>query len=68
MYDALAEKVQQVLTENNLGADIVFPASRRYLNQVTYWICIGPRYIAGRSIEPCTEARITRRMNEHHRR
>jgi len=36
MGDALAEKVQQVLTENNFGADVVISASRRYLNQVLY--------------------------------
>ena len=36
MGDALAEKVQQVLTENNFTVDVVIPASKRYLNQVMY--------------------------------
>ena len=67
MGDALAENVQQVLTENEFTVDVVIPASKRYLNQIMYWICIDLRYIAGRSIEPRTEACITRRMNEHHR-
>jgi len=52
---ALAENVQQVPTENNFTVDVVIPASKRYLNQIMYWICIGLRYIASRSIEPCTE-------------
>jgi len=36
MGDALAEKVQQVLTENNFTVDVVIPASKNYLNQAMY--------------------------------
>jgi len=35
MGDALAENVQQVLTENDFTVDVI-PASKRYLNQIIY--------------------------------
>jgi len=36
MGDALAENVQQVLTENEFTVDVVIPTSKRYLNQIMY--------------------------------